>query len=187
MSIGLVLGVFLHIQIGLITINQYNGWVIIEEWNNIHLFCQGWTYLLLLVVNEAVHSIAKSWLCQPPILVSNHSFRWIVVAPNRKNIKGRFVEHVGYWAPRQGILVQRQITLNLPRIKYWMGNGAVPTPKVQQFLHHWDLMPKPFYVESSRLPIQAPNQLNLKRRWLRKTRSKQKGKEKDQKDWSWTT
>jgi len=86
------------------------------------------------------------------------------VAPNRKNIKGRFIEHVGYWAPRQGVLVDRQITLNLPRIKYWMGNGAVPTPKVQLFLNHWDLMPRPFYVESKYWLSQAQSHQNLKRR-----------------------
>ena len=69
------------------------------------------------------------------------------MAPNRKNIKGRFIEHLGYWAPRQGAIVERQITLNMPRIKYWIGNGAVPTPRIQTFLSLWDLMPKPFYVE----------------------------------------
>jgi len=33
--------------------------------------------------------------------------RWIVIAPNRKNIFGRFIEHVGYWSPRHGIYLQR--------------------------------------------------------------------------------
>lgn len=115
-------------------------------------------------MNEAVHSIAKPWLCKSSLLVLTQPSRWIVVAPNRKNIKGRFIEHVGYWAPRQGVLVDRQITLNLPRIKYWMGNGAVPTPKVQLFLNHWDLMPRPFYVESKYWLSQAQSHQNLKRR-----------------------
>lgn len=113
-------------------------------------------------MNEGVNQTAKSWLCEPSILVLSSQFRWIVVAPNRKNIKGRILEHVGYWAPRQGSIVQRQITLNLPRIKYWMGCGAIPTPKVQTFLNHWELMPKPFYVESSHSLMQALNPKNLR-------------------------
>ncbi len=31
----------------------------------------------------------------------NHPYWWIVVAPRRANIKGRFIEHIGYWIPFQ--------------------------------------------------------------------------------------
>ena len=98
------------------------------------------------MLNEGVNPITKSRMLQSPLLVSFLLSRWIVVAPNRKNIKGAFLEHVGYWAPRHGVNVDRQITLNIPRIKYWLGNGAVPTPKIQTFLSYWGIMPKPFYV-----------------------------------------
>jgi small subunit ribosomal protein S16 len=75
----------------------------------------------------------------------NHPLWWIVVAPNRKNIRGRFIEHVGYWSPRQGYHLRRQIVFNMPRIKYWIANGAVPSFKIQKFLSLWGLMPKPWY------------------------------------------
>lgn len=70
-----------------------------------------------------------------------------MVAPNRKNIKGRFLEHVGYWSPRQGVYMQRQIILNMPRIKHWISCGAVPTFKVQKFLSLWGVLPKPWHYQ----------------------------------------
>lgn len=71
----------------------------------------------------------------------NHPLWWIVVAPNRKNNFGRFLEHVGYWSPRKGKYLQRRIVLNIPRIKYWLANGAVPTFKVHNFLSLWNIIP----------------------------------------------
>jgi small subunit ribosomal protein S16 len=70
-----------------------------------------------------------------------------VVAANRKNLKGRFLEHVGYWSPRQGVALQRQIVLNVPRVKYWISCGAIPTEKVQKFLSLWSILPKPWYQQ----------------------------------------
>ena len=113
--------------------------------------------ITFICVYEGIDKIAKSWMCQPSLLVIHCLSRWIVVAPNRKNIKGKFLEHVGYWAPRQGVNVDRQITLNMPRIKYWLGNGAVPTPRIQTFLSYWGIMPKPFYVESKSDDMKVQN------------------------------
>jgi small subunit ribosomal protein S16 len=81
-------------------------------------------------------------------LVFSYLLRWIVIAPNRKNIKGRFIEHVGYWSQRQGRSVNRQIVLNIPRIKYWISCGAVPTDRIQKFLALWNILPKPWYYKS---------------------------------------
>lgn len=80
--------------------------------------------------------------------VRNHPRWWIVVAPNRKNIFGRFIEHVGYWYPQQGIYLKRQVILNMARIKYWISCGAVPTYRVQHFLNWFGVMPKPWFFES---------------------------------------
>jgi ribosomal protein S16 len=93
---------------------------------------------------------------QPSLLVPPSLSRWIVVAANRKNLKGRFLEHVGYWSPRQGIELQRQIVLNVPRVKYWISCGAVPTDKVQKFLSLWSILPRPWYQQSTPLPTQEP-------------------------------
>lgn len=78
----------------------------------------------------------------------NHPLWWIVVAPKIKNIRGPFIEHLGYWYPMQKVVLKRQIILNIMRIKYWISCGAVPTKRVQYFLHYFGVMPKPWYYES---------------------------------------
>ena len=75
------------------------------------------------------------------------------MAPNRKNIFGRYIEHLGYWYPHQGLLMKRKIILNIPRIKYWMTHGAVPTFKVHRFLAMWKLLPFPWHFKSITLSM----------------------------------
>lgn len=38
----------------------------------------------------------------------------------KKNRKGRFIEHVGNWHPLKRATRDRQIVLNKPRIMYWL-------------------------------------------------------------------
>lgn len=63
--------------------------------------------------------------------------------PQKKNPRGRFLEHVGWWVPRQGIINQREIVVNKERVRYWLAMGAKPSEKVQKFLSYFDLAPKP--------------------------------------------
>ena len=35
----------------------------------------------------------------------------------------------------------RSIALNIPKIKYWLGNGAIPTDRVHKILERFDLVP----------------------------------------------
>jgi small subunit ribosomal protein S16 len=72
----------------------------------------------------------------------NHPYWWIVVAPQYNNIFGRFTDHIGYWSPRHNINLQRQIILNIPKTKYWLANGARPTPKIYYFLTMFGIMPE---------------------------------------------
>jgi small subunit ribosomal protein S16 len=83
----------------------------------------------------------------------NHPLWWIVVAPRKRNIRGRFIEHVGYWSPRTGVNLQRQVILNMPRVKYWMSCGAVPTYRIHRFLAMWGVLPKPWYYKSKNIFI----------------------------------
>ena len=78
----------------------------------------------------------------------NHPFWWIVVAPQKSNIFGRYIEHIGFWSPREGVNMKRSVILNMPRMKYWMANGAIPTFKVHKFMSMWGLMPKYWYFKS---------------------------------------
>jgi small subunit ribosomal protein S16 len=57
----------------------------------------------------------------------------VVVADVRSPRDGRFIEAVGSWnplLPRDG----ERVTLNEERVKYWLGNGALPTDRVARFL-----------------------------------------------------
>lgn len=87
----------------------------------------------------------------------NHPLWWIVIAPRKRNIRGRFIEHIGYWSPRHGTNIQRQIILNMPRVKYWMSCGAVPTFKIQKFLSFWGVLPQPWYYKSKFYTIKKAN------------------------------
>lgn len=79
----------------------------------------------------------------------NHPFWWIVVAPQHRNIFGKNTEHIGFWSPRHGTNIKRQVILNMPRLLYWLGNGAVPTPKVHHFLTMFGVMPKQWHYVST--------------------------------------
>lgn len=74
----------------------------------------------------------------------NHPYWWIVIQGSYKKLKGRFVEHVGYWIPRQTKTVQRAVILNKPRLQYWLAVGAQPSRTVQKMLSFVNLMPKPY-------------------------------------------
>lgn len=54
----------------------------------------------------------------------NHPYFWIVVSSKNKNIKGRIIEHIGYWIPHERRTVHRSIILNKPRILHWLAKGA---------------------------------------------------------------
>lgn len=79
----------------------------------------------------------------------NHPYWWIVVAPQHKNIFGRYTEHIGYWSPRHNVNIKRQIILNIPRLMYWLGNGAVPTFRIHKFLNMYGIFPKPWKYAST--------------------------------------
>jgi len=73
----------------------------------------------------------------------NHPYWWIVVQGSYTNLRGRFIEHIGYWIPRKTKTVQRAYILNKPRILYWLAMGAQPSKAVQRMLSHINYMPAP--------------------------------------------
>lgn len=79
----------------------------------------------------------------------NHPYWWIVVAPQHKNIFGLNTEHIGFWSPRHNVNIKRQVILNTPRLMYWLANGAVPTPKVHNFLTMFGIFPKQWHYVSN--------------------------------------
>lgn len=73
----------------------------------------------------------------------NNPYWWVVAQPHQAKLTGRYLEHLGIWAPIRRATVPRQVTLNKHRVRYWLSVGAQPTKKVQRLLHKFDFMPKP--------------------------------------------
>ena len=68
------------------------------------------------------------------------TLRWIVVQD--KGIKGRFIEKLGEWRPNyKAKTYDRSYYLNLHRIDYWLGCGAVPSRAVERILERYDILP----------------------------------------------
>lgn len=64
----------------------------------------------------------------------NHPYWWIIVQPKNKCFKGRAIERLGIWAPRKTKTVDRSISFNRYKVKYWLSVGATPTPGAQRLL-----------------------------------------------------
>lgn len=73
----------------------------------------------------------------------NHPYFKIVVMKDQGNLKGRYLEHVGYWQPREGKKVDRAIVINKNRVRYWLAHGTDPSQRVQYFLSLAGMMPAP--------------------------------------------
>ena len=60
----------------------------------------------------------------------NQPFYHVVVTDSRKRQGGPSLEHVGFFNPiaRRG---EQKLKLDLPRIDYWVGQGAQPSDRVR--------------------------------------------------------
>jgi small subunit ribosomal protein S16 len=70
-------------------------------------------------------------------------FYRIVVADSRKARDGRFIERLGHFDPMLPKDHPTRVVLNEERIKHWLTSGALPSPRVQGFLHAVGLAEKP--------------------------------------------
>ena len=77
--------------------------------------------------------------------VRNHPYWRIIVQGDKKKLKGRYIEDVGFWQPRAGKLVKRSIAINKHKLRYWLSVGALPTKGVERLLHKFgsEFYPKP--------------------------------------------
>ena len=60
-------------------------------------------------------------------------FYTIVVADQRRALRGRFIERVGFFNPMAAGKEQR-LRIDRDRIQYWMGQGAQPSERVAQLV-----------------------------------------------------
>jgi len=70
-------------------------------------------------------------------------FYRIVVADSRSPRDGRYIERLGTYDPMVAKDHPRRVTLNVERIKYWLGSGAQPTDRVARFLGAASVVPPP--------------------------------------------
>lgn len=67
----------------------------------------------------------------------------IVVADSRSPRDGRFIEKVGNYNPMLAKDHADRVVLDQERVRYWLGNGALPSDRVARFLADAGLMEKP--------------------------------------------
>lgn len=72
-----------------------------------------------------------------------HHLWHLIVQGHKKNLKGRYIEHIGHWLPRHGTTYARGVVLNKHKVRYWLSVGAQPTPRVAQLLSLYGMFPAP--------------------------------------------
>jgi small subunit ribosomal protein S16 len=70
-------------------------------------------------------------------------FYRIVVTDSRSPRDGRYIERLGTYDPMVPKDHPQRITLNVERIKHWLGTGALPTDRVARFLGEASIIPMP--------------------------------------------
>lgn len=70
-------------------------------------------------------------------------FYRIVVADKRMPRDGRYIERLGTYNPLLANDDEQRVVLNKERIEYWLGQGAVPSKRVQLFLAKEGMADKP--------------------------------------------
>ena len=69
-------------------------------------------------------------------------FYRVVVADSRSPRDGRFIEKLGTYNPLLPKENEERVSLNVERVKYWLGQGATPSDRVESFLIAADLFKK---------------------------------------------
>ena len=69
-------------------------------------------------------------------------YRHIIVQGDKKNLKGRYIERLGFWMPRTTQSYKRGCVLNRHKLRYWLSIGAEPTPGVIRVLNKYEMYPK---------------------------------------------
>ena len=63
-------------------------------------------------------------------------FYHLTVAEKLAKRDGRFIERVGFYNPvARG--KDEELRIDLERVDYWLGRGAVPTERVGHLIKHW--------------------------------------------------
>ena len=77
----------------------------------------------------------------------------IVVADSRSPRDGRFIEKLGTYNPMLDRGHKERVMLKGERVQHWIKVGALPSERVQRFLHEAGLGPKPEHEASAPHPL----------------------------------
>ncbi|MEM9144833.1 MAG: 30S ribosomal protein S16 [Pseudomonadota bacterium] len=69
-------------------------------------------------------------------------FYRIVAADSRMPRDGRYIERLGTYNPLLPKDSEQRVTMDLERVKHWLGEGATPTDRIARFLEAADVLPK---------------------------------------------
>lgn len=105
--------------------------------------------------------------------VRNHPLWHIVVQGEKKNLRGKYIEKIGYWMPRQQKTYKRGIVLNKHKMRYWLSVGAQPTGGVIRLLNKYDFYPNRPTPHGTASVYEKPEKVYSMQGW------KLKGKPKD--------
>src|SRR5690606_24840352 len=100
----------------------------------------------------------------------NRPFYRIVVADKRMPRDGRYIEKLGTYNPLLANDDEKRVKLNEDRIKYWLGQGAKPSHRVQIFLGKAGIMDLPEISETPKKS--APSAKTLERRKEKEEKAK---------------
>ena len=65
----------------------------------------------------------------------------LVVQPQQKNLKGKYLDHIANVQIKSRKTVQRHIALNRHRANYWLSVGAIPTKMAHRVLARYGMLP----------------------------------------------
>ena len=105
--------------------------------------------------------------------VKNHPLWHIVVQGEKKNLRGKYIEKIGYWMPRQQKTYKRGIVLNKHKMRYWLSVGAAPTGGGIRLLNKYHFYPNRSTHHGSASVYEKTEKVYSMQGW------KMKGKPKD--------
>ena len=84
---------------------------------------------------------------------------WLLVQPQKKNLKGKYLERIGIWQPRERKTVKRNIAINIHRANYWLSVGAIPTRGAHRVLSRFGMLPALNSAYGSRQSYEKPERV----------------------------
>ena len=104
----------------------------------------------------------------------------IVIADERMPRDGRYIERVGSYNPMLAKDDENRVQLVTDRIKYWLGEGAQPTRRVEMFLAKEGLAEKKTYNNPQKAEQSEKTKMRLEEKAEKKKAAEEAAKEAEE-------